>query len=778
MAITVKHTKVSTIPDGDDSSLIRPSDWNDDHTLIGLGTMAEQNANNVAITGGSITGATVSGYIPTTEKGVANGVATLDGSGTVPISQLPSAVLGALSYQGTWNANTNTPTLTSSVGTKGYYYVVNVAGTTNLNGVTDWQIGDWAVYNGTAWQKVDNTDAVTSVNGYTGTVVLTQPDIAGTANAPTNTNITSMTGVTGGISTPDFIQYDTTATPTIALGKERWNVDTGTLAFGIIDGTQEVQIGQQMYAQVVNAEAVTITKGQAVYLYQATGNRASVKLAYNTGDATSAKTLGLATQDITAGGTGFVTTQGVLDKLNTGSFSEGDTLYLGATAGSLTATKPKAPNHLVYIGVVERANNGNGQIYVRVQNGYELDEIHDVQINSPANGQTILYDASTSLWKNANLTAGTGVSVTNGAASVTIANTGVTGLTAGTGVSVSGSTGNVTVTNTAPDQTVSISAGTGISTSGTYPNFTVTNTAPDQTVSLTGTGTTTVTGTYPNFTINSADQYSGTVTSVNLTAGTGISVSGGPITSSGSISVTNTAPDQVVSIAGAGTTTVTGTYPNFTVTSNDQYVGTVTSVSGTGSVNGITLSGTVTSSGNLTLGGTLGNIANNQLTNSSITINGSAIALGGSTSVGTVTSVSALTLGTSGTDLSSTVANGTTTPVITLNVPTASATNRGALSAADWTTFNSKANAFTYTTNYIPYGQGTTTPTQSANLTFDGTTQSAPIQRASNGIVTNNKTIGTSFTIPSTDNAMSSGPVTLSAGVTVTVSSGSRWVVL
>jgi hypothetical protein len=444
----------------------------------------------------------------------------------------------------------------------------------------------------------------------------------------------------------------------------------------------------------------------------------------------------------------------------------------------LTATKPKAPNHLVYIGVVERANNGNGQIYVRVQNGYELDEIHDVQINSPANGQTILYDASTSLWKNANLTAGTGVSVTNGAASVTIANTGVTGLTAGTGVSVSGSTGNVTVTNTAPDQTVSISAGTGISTSGTYPNFTVTNTAPDQTVSLTGTGTTTVTGTYPNFTINSADQYSGTVTSVNLTAGTGISVSGGPITSSGSISVTNTAPDQVVSIAGAGTTTVTGTYPNFTVTSNDQYVGTVTSVSGTGSVNGITLSGTVTSSGNLTLGGTLGNIANNQLTNSSITINGSAIALGGSTSVGTVTSVSALTLGTSGTDLSSTVANGTTTPVITLNVPTASATNRGALSAADWTTFNSKANAFTYTTNYIPYGQGTTTPTQSANLTFDGTTQSAPIQRASNGIVTNNKTIGTSFTIPSTDNAMSSGPVTLSAGVTVTVSSGSRWVVL
>jgi hypothetical protein len=86
-----------------------------------------------------------------------------------------------------------------------------------------------------------------------------------------------------------------------------------------------------------------------------------------------------------------------------------------------------------------------------------------------------------------------------------------------------------------------------------------------------------------------------------------------------------------------------------------------------------------------------------------------------------VTSVAALTLGTTGTDLSSTVVNGTTTPVITLNVPTASATNRGVLSAANWTTFNSKAPGVTFTTNYIPYGQGTTTLNQSAGLQFDGT---------------------------------------------------------
>ena len=82
------------------------------------------------------------------------------------------AAAGAVTYEGTWNASTNTPTLTSSVGTQGEYYVVAVAGSTNLNGITDWQPGDWAIFNGSVWEKVDNTDAVTSVNGQTGTVVL------------------------------------------------------------------------------------------------------------------------------------------------------------------------------------------------------------------------------------------------------------------------------------------------------------------------------------------------------------------------------------------------------------------------------------------------------------------------------------------------------------------------------------------------------------------------------------------------------------------------------
>lgn len=91
-------------------------------------------------------------------------------------------ISGSLNYQGTWNASTNTPTLASGVGVKGYYYVVSTAGTTNLDGITDWQIGDWAVFNGTAWQKVDNSDAVVSVNGQTGAVVLNAANVGATPN--------------------------------------------------------------------------------------------------------------------------------------------------------------------------------------------------------------------------------------------------------------------------------------------------------------------------------------------------------------------------------------------------------------------------------------------------------------------------------------------------------------------------------------------------------------------------------------------------------------------
>jgi hypothetical protein len=107
-------------------------------------------------------------------------------------------VTGGLSYQGSWNASTNTPTLTSSVGTNGNYYIVSVAGSTNLNGITDWLIGDWAIFNGSVWQKIDQTNTVTSVNGQIGAVSIAYADLAGaipTWNQNTTGTAANVTGV-------------------------------------------------------------------------------------------------------------------------------------------------------------------------------------------------------------------------------------------------------------------------------------------------------------------------------------------------------------------------------------------------------------------------------------------------------------------------------------------------------------------------------------------------------------------------------------------------------
>jgi hypothetical protein len=251
----------------------------------------------------------------------------------------------------------------------------------------------------------------------------------------------------------------------------------------------------------------------------------------------------------------------------------------------------------------------------------------------------------------------------------------------------------------------------------------------------------------------------------SLAAGTGISVGNA---ASGVVTVTNSAPDQTVAISSGTGISVTGTYPNFTVTN--------TSPSSGGTVTSVSATAPLTSSG--------GNTPNLAMPAATTSVSGYLTNTDWTTfnskGNGTVTSVAALTIGTTGTDLSSTVANGTTTPVITLQVPTASASNRGALSATDWTTFNNKAPSVTYTTNYVPFGQGTTTPNLSASFTYvTGTgTLTAPVVSASNGLVLNSATVSASFSIPSGSNAMSVGPITVASGQTVTVASGNRWVVL
>jgi len=231
-------------------------------------------------------------------------------------------------------------------------------------------------------------------------------------------------------------------------------------------------ISQSSETFVRNGESTTLTIGTVVYLDAQQGDRATVKRAFNTSDATSAKTLGVVAESIAPNADGLVTTLGYLEKVNTSAFTAGQTLYLGATAGTFTATKPVAPNHMVYVGVVIRANAGNGIIYVRCQNGYELDEIHDVLITSPATGNILMRNGS-NLWINTpqtsitsvgTLTAGTVpaslLSGTVDTARISGSYTGITGVGTITTGTWSGSFGAVSGANLTTLNASNISSGT------------------------------------------------------------------------------------------------------------------------------------------------------------------------------------------------------------------------------------------------------------------------------------------------------------------------------
>jgi len=157
--------------------------------------------------------------------------------------------------------------------------------------------------------------------------------------------------------------------------------------------------------QVRNTTGSTLTKGTAVYISGVTGQIPTVTKAIATSDLASAQTLGLMSADLADNTNGYVTIIGLITNINTFAFSDGQQLYLSpVTAGELTSTKPVAPNHLVYVAVVEYAHGTQGKLFVKVQNGYELDEIHDVLIVTPAAGHLLTRNTGNSLWENKFLT--------------------------------------------------------------------------------------------------------------------------------------------------------------------------------------------------------------------------------------------------------------------------------------------------------------------------------------------------------------------------------------
>ena len=224
------------------------------------------------------------------------------------------------------------------------------------------------------------------------------------ANKGSNSDITSMNGITGGISTPDFIDFDTTATNTDAVARMKWNETDGTLDLGLKGGNVTLQIGQEQVQMVLNKTGTPLYNGQAVYITGSQGNRLTVALANANAESTSSKTFGILTENINNNQSGFITTSGLVRDIDTSALTEGSAVYLSPLVpGGLTTTKPIAPNHLVLMGWCVRQHATVGAIFVHIINGYELDELHDVLISGKIDKQVLSFDNASGLWKNKTL---------------------------------------------------------------------------------------------------------------------------------------------------------------------------------------------------------------------------------------------------------------------------------------------------------------------------------------------------------------------------------------
>jgi len=285
------------------------------------------------------------------------------------------------------------------------------------------------------------------------------------------TNKVPYTGATGNVDLGEFelkagqIEFDQTPTGTAGVGVMRWNDSDGTLDLGLKGGNVILQVGQESVLRVVNKTATNVNlleaNYQAVRVTGAQGQRLKVDLALATTDGLSAETIGLVTETINNNQEGFITTSGLVRGINTtGSlqgetWADGDILYLSpTTAGNATKVKPTAPNHLIVLGYVIHAHITQGSIFVKVDNGYELDELHNVKITTPANNNVLAYTSATDLWENKTVATALGYTPVPETRTLTINGTTqdlsanrtftiATGLTVGTTPITSGTVGRV-----------------------------------------------------------------------------------------------------------------------------------------------------------------------------------------------------------------------------------------------------------------------------------------------------------------------------------------------
>jgi hypothetical protein len=234
---------------------------------------------------------------------------------------------------------------------------------------------------------------------------------------PSLTGYVPYTGATQDVDLGEFelkagqVEFDQTPTGAAGVAVMRWNDSDGTLDLGLKGGNVTLQVGQESVLRVVNKTATNINlleaNYQAVRVTGAQGQRLKVDLALATSDPLSAETIGLVTETINNNQEGFITTSGLVRGINTtGSlqgetWADGDILYLSpTTAGRATKVKPTAPNHLIILGYVIHAHINQGSIFVKVDNGYELDELHNVKITTAANNNVLAYTSATDIWEN------------------------------------------------------------------------------------------------------------------------------------------------------------------------------------------------------------------------------------------------------------------------------------------------------------------------------------------------------------------------------------------
>jgi hypothetical protein len=609
-------------------------------------------------------------YQVTSEKGQPNGYASLDGNGKVPLTQINDALIGNVNYQGLWNASTNNPTLVNppSSGTKGYYYIVSTAGTFAS---ISFEVGDWIISNGSAWQKVDNTDAVSSVFGRTGNVTATNGDY-NTSQVTENTNLY-------------FTQARVSANTDVAANTAaRHNAVTLGTANGLSLSTQQLSL--QLATSGQNG-ALSSTDWNT-FNNKENAITAGTTAQYFRGDKTFQT---LNTAAVPESGNLYFTNARAIASVLTGYTSGAGTI--SAADSILSAIQKLNGNIGALVTGVSSVNGQTGAVTLTTSNIAEGTNLYFTQARVSANTDVAANTAA----RHAAVTLGTanGLSLNTQQLSLGLASAGVTGALSGT---------DWTTFN---NKQAALN-GTGfVKISGTtisYDNSTYLTTAAAASTYLALAGGT-MTGNI-NWTANDVG-----LTWSRNTDGAAIkfiSVGDGTGESYLQIGTSDNGNEAIVFTQTSLIRVQIDTDGLLKNGSSQRYVFENGGTWGIAVTNGVVTTGSyanpswITSldwskiiSRPTTLAGY--GITDAVPSNRTITINGTTLDLSANRTynVGTVTSVAALTLGTSGTDLSSSVANGTTTPVITLNVPTASATNRGALSAADWTTFNNKQNALT-----------------------------------------------------------------------------------